>query len=417
MEMRLNRSLGLNDLPAADAPDRAVFAFATTFPGYEVWGGFDSCALVANSVAARHRADGVLPSSLTLLRTALFFESRRERFVDFGGLWEERAGWAEHRDYMRRLLDRARELIADGEIDEEVAVVASWLAEHDPAVPLLPQEPELDGWLRAEELDLDDGHLAAAVALSARMLSHDFATGARIDEKHLRARLGAALRHLAPAYVEYERHVPIIGFQGVGPVDVVLRDRYTGAVIGLIECKWSIDRHRDKIYEAAWDAIKLALADGPTRNRWLLTGALDSSWPNSETADLFADGTIDTVELWSRPLSPRGPNGGMTVGADCAAGGRGNMFTHAPERLRIKAIATGAVGGAGMTLKAARISGAGDMVGFADPPEFPALIGQRWLEVHVPAMAEAEFQRLLVRLRAKGWTEPEIAQRVLPLRA
>jgi hypothetical protein len=71
--------------------------------------------------------------------------------------------------------------------------------------------------------------------------------------------------------------------------------------------------------------------------------------------DLFEDGIVDTTELWHRELYRRGPNGGTTVGDDCEAGGYGNMFTDAPERIRIKHVATAAVPGASRSIRAARI--------------------------------------------------------------
>jgi len=64
-----NRQLTPEKLPGPDAPWTALERFALTFDGYEHWGS-DRCAEIANS--RRH-------STLTELRTCLFFEQRRWR--------------------------------------------------------------------------------------------------------------------------------------------------------------------------------------------------------------------------------------------------------------------------------------------------------------------------------------------------
>ncbi len=302
-----------------------MFKFAATFDGYRAWGGFGPCALVANTINADWMRDNALPDSLTLLRTALYFESRRERFVDFGGFGDSREGWERHRRYMRLLLEAIGRRVSEGHPDDEEACVTAWLESHEPARRGQPSRAQVD-----------DETIAAAVALAGRMLAVAMKSGLDVDESKMRQLLWVALRHLSGANVELERGVPVNGFQGVGPVDVMLRDQRSGEVRGLIECKWSVDSQRDTIYEVAWDAIKLSLADAPGAGRWLVAGAPEDSWTATETADLFANGQVETIELWSRELHRRGPNGGMTVGADCEAGGHGNTFTQAPERLQIK---------------------------------------------------------------------------------
>jgi hypothetical protein len=68
------------------------------------------------------------------------------------------------------------------------------------------------------------------------------------------------------------------------------------------------------------------------------------------------------------------------------------------------------------TIKVVQVEGMGELLRFADPPEFPERIDQKWLEAHIPAMDDSQFERLLERLRAKRWTSKEIEHRVLPLR-
>lgn len=413
-----NASLALGDLPTPPAGVDDLFLFAATFPGYAVWGGFEPCALAANDVHERWAMGRGLPPSVTLLRTALFFESRREQFVDYGGFGEDPEGFAEHHDYMRLLLDAIRDALDNDRNDAEDKTVAAWLESHGPDWPEPePTDKADDGWLGLDAEPADDDKIAAACGLAARLIAVDIGDGVKIDEDRLRDRLCLALGHLSAADVIKERVVPSFGFRGAGPVDIVLRDRSTTEPVGLVEVKWSVRISRDKIYEAAWDAIKLVLADAPTAKRWLITGAPDVSWEKTETPDLFEDGAVGTVELWNRELLAAGPNGGNAVGSDCEAGGYGNMFTHAPERLRIKAVCTVPVPGAAVTIRGARIvGGEGRTIRFASPPEFPQRITDHWLAQHVPVMAGDTYDRLIQWLRIKRWSQAELQTKVYPLR-
>lgn len=216
------------------------------------------------------------------------------------------------------------------------------------------------------------------------------------------------------------RGVPLAHFQGVGPFDLAAFDG-EGRPGVLAEVKWSTALPRDKIYEAAWDAVKLALAveEHGVREAWLITAASAAAWERSECADLFTDGAVDVLELWTRKLEPRGPNGGETVGRDLEEGGRGNLFTHTPRTLRVGRVSSTeiqAVDG-NWLLRAASVTPHGPLVRFSPDPPFPAKINQQWLEQHVPDMAPQIYAALLGRLRAKRWTEAEIASRVAPLRS
>jgi hypothetical protein len=65
-----NARLEPGHIPQPDASWEEISRFALTFDGYSYWGSFERCAEIANS---RH------PSTLTELRTCLFFEQRRWR--------------------------------------------------------------------------------------------------------------------------------------------------------------------------------------------------------------------------------------------------------------------------------------------------------------------------------------------------
>lgn len=260
----------------------------------------------------------------------------------------------------------------------------------------------------------EDSLIALAIGVAAEDLSP---RPGEAGEKALRDGLMRVLDQQYAGVVEAERAVLIPEFQGVGPVDLVLSAGVDQPAWGLIECKWSFDIGRNTIFECAWDAIKLALAaKAGGELGWLVAGAPTGSWSASETADLFEAGTVSTRELWDRPLMPRGPNQGATVGADCELGGRGNMFTHAPATLIITPVASVPVTG-GWEIRASRVTGEGDPVRFADPPEFPQSINQAWLDTNVPGMDEKTYQRLLARLKLKRWTSSDLATRVAPLRA
>lgn len=96
-----NAELALEDVPRPDADLSEIFDFALTFDGYEVLGGFDACAEIAN--AKRH-------STLTELRTCLFFEQRRHHhFGEPPNKKEEK--------YIRSLVTKLRKKIDEGKLD------------------------------------------------------------------------------------------------------------------------------------------------------------------------------------------------------------------------------------------------------------------------------------------------------------
>lgn len=266
-----------------------------------------------------------------------------------------------------------------------------------------------------------DVALGRALDEAAARLSGGSKPLKELREEELRQALRTSLQDRLPVPLTAAdpRSIKLSRFQGVGPFDLSVLDEMERP-IALAELKWSTSLPRDKIYEAAWDAIKLALAineHSPDR-AWLITGAPATAWSRSEAADLFAEGLVDVAELWRRPLDLKGPNGGRTVGEDCELGGRGNMFEQAPARLRVTRLASARLAGSEEEwfLQAVRVVGEGPMVPFASPPRFPATITQSWLDHHVHSMDEQTYDALLERLRVKRWTEAEISERVQPLR-
>jgi hypothetical protein len=77
-----NEELRREHLPPRDDGQMTWISFALTFDGYEEKGDFDKCAAFADATRARWESSGELPSNITDLRTALYFEQRRWRWGD-----------------------------------------------------------------------------------------------------------------------------------------------------------------------------------------------------------------------------------------------------------------------------------------------------------------------------------------------
>ena len=94
-----NEELVLNRIPD---PERELLSwerFALTINGYDVMGGFEPCADLANSGT---------PTTLTELRCCLFFEARRERHS---------GGMSANEELIRDLLRAIRRKVEAGELD------------------------------------------------------------------------------------------------------------------------------------------------------------------------------------------------------------------------------------------------------------------------------------------------------------
>ena len=204
---------------------------------------------------------------------------------------------------------------------------------------------------------------------------------------------------------------------GVLRVDVILtRPR------ALIELKWAY-YSPGKIYESLWDAVKLALL-GPAHSYAALyvgTGASRAEWRASESADLFTGGQIDPRELWERPLRPRGPNYGKTIGEDLIIGARGNRPRKMHRRIAIRPVATCEIAG-DFELRVVGIAGIDPVEEWspndADPGgvppepdlesvELPARVTQAWIERTGPRLKPVAIGPFLRDLRVRGWSDDE----------
>ena len=94
-----NQDLKLKEIPDPDGNWNQWVRFAHTINGYEVQGGFEPCADLANGGEAK---------TLTELRCALFFEARRERHS--GGLTDVS-------DVVKQLLREIRRKVADQKLE------------------------------------------------------------------------------------------------------------------------------------------------------------------------------------------------------------------------------------------------------------------------------------------------------------
>ncbi len=79
-----NSALSDSDLPPPNANWEVISPFCITFNGYEYWGTLDRCAEVANRCEREWKEKKQLPTTLTELRTALFFFQRSWRFTAQG---------------------------------------------------------------------------------------------------------------------------------------------------------------------------------------------------------------------------------------------------------------------------------------------------------------------------------------------
>ena len=100
MALRLipNEQLLLERIPDPEGDLRGWERFAHTINGYEVMGGFEPCADLANRGT---------PSTLTQLRCCLFFEARRER---------RSGGFSSNDTQIRALLRAIRQNVANREL-------------------------------------------------------------------------------------------------------------------------------------------------------------------------------------------------------------------------------------------------------------------------------------------------------------
>ena len=94
-----NEELVLNRIPDPEAELWGWERFALTINGYDVMGGFEPCADLANSGT---------PTTLTELRCCLFFEARRERHS---------GGMSANEELIRDLLRAIRRKVEAGELD------------------------------------------------------------------------------------------------------------------------------------------------------------------------------------------------------------------------------------------------------------------------------------------------------------
>jgi hypothetical protein len=150
-------------------------------------------------------------------------------------------------------------------------------------------------------------------------------------------------------------------FPGVGPVDVVVDSPPL-----LMELKWSYAM-RDKVFESAWDAVKLAIV-GPRNGvdcLYVATGASESAWKQTEVADLFGEGAFSPHEMWGRALDPHGPNGGDTVGKDLVWGARGNCPIAMPRTLSTAPVLGAAA--SDYRIRVVRVAAVDDFRGYKNP--------------------------------------------------
>ena len=106
-----NKDLNVQDIPQINADWDDIGCFALSFNGYDYWGSSKKCSDIANKYRTIYNEEeGVFPSTLTELRTCLFFEQRRFRFT-------EGASIEKYLDYMRKIIEAIRKKVASKEFD------------------------------------------------------------------------------------------------------------------------------------------------------------------------------------------------------------------------------------------------------------------------------------------------------------
>jgi hypothetical protein len=96
-------------LPGQNAPWSELVYFAGTFDGYIVRHNVQALSDFEEEVRRRFLSDGMLPDGLTLLRTALFAEQRRDHFTD----WSQGDDPSTMR-FVHALVERMRGIVTSG---------------------------------------------------------------------------------------------------------------------------------------------------------------------------------------------------------------------------------------------------------------------------------------------------------------
>jgi hypothetical protein len=89
-------------VPADDAPWPEILEFCHQFNAYEHWGSSERCGEIGNESLETFQRTGDVPSDSIIVRTCLFFESRRWSHTGYGPYDEE------HRPYVAALLSQLR---------------------------------------------------------------------------------------------------------------------------------------------------------------------------------------------------------------------------------------------------------------------------------------------------------------------
>ncbi|WP_406700102.1 hypothetical protein V5E97_14805 [Singulisphaera sp. Ch08] len=96
-----NDALRNDHLPSPDAAGTEVWRLANTFNGFKHWGSFEQCEEIANQIR---------DSTLTELRTCLFYECRRWHY--YGELPDKHES-----PYIRGLVEKIREMVVAGRVE------------------------------------------------------------------------------------------------------------------------------------------------------------------------------------------------------------------------------------------------------------------------------------------------------------
>jgi hypothetical protein len=265
-----NEKLTPRVVPAPDSDfAEIIYPFAMTFDGYEVWGDADVLREAAFRMWEVEDRTGVLPESLTKLRTSLFALGRMMRFTDF---------------------------------DEDVFGVEGSEAD-------LKQRVRKHIAAIAEQIDHGPrGHLTMIQATAAAVAR--LTDIGQVKEREVRIAIAESLAELLDEPVASSATGREITFPELplwvtssppGPFDVIVGDRHTPRIAA--EVKWAAT---NTLSHSLWDILKLlgVLALG-AEQVYMAAGYPTRVWDKARFAQLYETGVVGYSEL---PLAKEWPS-------------------------------------------------------------------------------------------------------------
>jgi hypothetical protein len=249
-------------VPSGDADFAGViFPFAMTYHAYDVWGDFETVRDVAAHTWAVKEQSGVLPTSLTKLRTSLFAAARYMRMTDFdediAGVPGAEAAW----------IDMMREHIA--------AIEQTTRRGPEPHLQFAGGTVEAAAELRALE-SAEEYQLRVAVGNALETILGEPVSSSASQHEHTFRQLPLWAKHDPP-----------------GPFDLIIGD--VAAPRFAAEVKLA---DRNTLSHTLWDVLKLLGVLALTADHaYLIAGFPTRVWAKAKFAPLYTTGTVPYTSL------------------------------------------------------------------------------------------------------------------------